>query len=236
MKEDLSTQEEQTAIYEKLAKRAIKKLDSRGINALFAASKEEALTMVLDMIPEGVTVGTADSVTLLQLGVISALNRRGQNELINPFIRDEDGRYVVEGEERREMMRRVFFSDVFVIGTNAVTLDGKLVNTDAYGNRVAAMMFGPRKVVIAVGANKIVKDVNEAIKRIREVCAPQNAIRHGIKHHRIHFLELPCAKTGLCSDCNHPWRSCRFTSIIEGVREHERGRINVVLVGDKLGF
>ena len=192
--------------------------------------------MVLDMIPEGATVGTADSVTLLQLGVISALSRRGRNEIINPFIRDEDGHLVVDKEERRELTRKALLSDVFVIGTNAVTLDGKLVNTDAYGNRVAAMIFGPRKVVIAVGANKIVKDVNEAMKRIREVCAPLNAIRHGTKHHRAHYLELPCAKTGLCSDCNHPFRLCRFTTIIEGVREPERGRINLVLVGEKLGL
>ena len=127
-------------------------------------------------------------------------------------------------------------SDVFVIGTNAVTLDGKLVNIDGTGNRVAAMIFGPKKVIIVVGANKIVKDVGEAINRVREYCAPRNVIRHGTKHHRTEFMDLPCAKTGVCVDCNHPWRICLYTTIIEGAIEWNRGRMNVILVGEELGL
>lgn len=238
MKEDLNTQKEESAIYEKLASKAVENFNKRGINAQYAATKEEALSMVMGMIPGGATVGTADSVTLLQVGVISALRKRGQNEIFNPLIRDEEGNLVVGEVERDELMRKALLTDVFVIGTNAVTLDGKLVNTDAYGNRVAAMLFGPRKVVIVVGANKIVKDVDDAIKRIREVCAPQNVIRHGTKHHSVGLLELPCAKTGLCTDCNHPRRLCRYTTIIEGVysRATATGRINVILVGERLGI
>ena len=236
MKEDLNIQKEESAIYEKLASRAVENFNKRGINAQYAATKEQALSMVMGMIPGGVTVGTADSMTLLQVGVISALKKRGQNEIFNPFIRDEEGNLVVGQEERDELMRKALLTDVFVIGTNAVTLDGKLVNTDAYGNRVAAMLFGPRKVVIVVGANKIVKDVDDAIKRIREVCAPQNVIRHGTKHHSAWLLELPCAKTGLCTDCNHPRRLCHYTTIIEGVSSRATGRINVILVGERLGI
>ena len=133
-------------------------------------------------------------------------------------------------------MRRIFFSDVYVIGTNAVTLDGKLVNTDGNGNRVAAMIFGPKKVIIVVGANKIVKDVDEALRRIREICGPMNATRHAIKHHRPEYFELPCVKTGICVDCSHPWRICHHTTIIDGVAERRRGHINVVLVGEMLGI
>jgi L-lactate utilization protein LutB len=233
---DLSTQEEQAVIFEMLGKRVVEQLNKRGIHAKYAPDKEKALSMVMDIIPEEATVGTADSVTLLQVGVLSALKRRGRNEIINPFVRNEEGYFAVEREERDELMRQVLLSDVFVVGTNAVTLDGKLVNIDGYGNRVAAMIFGPRKVIIVVGANKIVKNAEEAVKRAREFCGPQNVIRHVTKHHRAHFLEVPCAKTGYCSDCNHPWRMCRYTTIIEGVLKSQEGRINVILVGETLGL
>ena len=143
---------------------------------------------------------------------------------------------VVDGEDRKELMRQVFLSDVYVIGTNAVTLDGKLVNIDGNGNRVAAMIYGPKKVIVVVGANKIVKNVDEAIHRIKEVCAPINATRHGLKHNRPEFLELPCAKTGSCTDCNNAWRICRYTTIIEGVNEPRKGYLSVVLVGERLGI
>ncbi|MBC8394019.1 MAG: lactate utilization protein [Deltaproteobacteria bacterium] len=237
MKEDLSIQKEQGTIYEKLAEKAVEKLNKRGIRAQFAVNKKEALSMVMEMIPAGTTVGTADSLTLVQLGIFSSLRKRGQNEIVNPFERDDEGHLLIEeGEERYAQMRKVFLTDVFVIGTNAVTLDGKLVNTDGYGNRVAAMIFGPRKVIIVVGANKIVKDAEEAIKRIREICAPLNAIRHANKHHSTTHQLLPCYKTGICSDCIHPWRRCCYTTIIEGVRKSEQGRINVILVGEKLGI
>ena len=143
---------------------------------------------------------------------------------------------MLDEEERASLMRKIFFADVYVIGTNAVTLDGKLVNTDGHGNRVAAMIFGPKKVIIVVGANKIVRNLDDALKRIRGLCAPTNATRHAIKHHRPHYLELPCVKTGTCIDCNHPWRICNYTTTIEGVSERRRGHINVVIVGESLGI
>ena len=236
MKEDLIVEREEKAIYEKLANTAVKNFTRRNINAQYASNKEEALSMVMDMIPEESTVGTADSVTLLQVRVLSELKKRGRNEIINPFIRDKNGYFVLDEEERTNLMRKVFFADVYVIGTNAVTLDGKLVNTDGYGNRVAAMIFGPKKTIIVVGANKIVKNLDDALKRIRDLCAPTNATRHAIKHHREQYFELPCVKTGTCIDCNHPWRICNYTTIIEGVSERRRGHINVVIVGESLGI
>jgi hypothetical protein len=236
MERDLNTAEEQGTVYDMLAKKSVENLNRRGINASFATDKVAALSMVMAMIPEGVSVGTADSVTLLQLGVFSALKKRNKNEILNPFIRDEEGHLLIQGEERHQLMRKIFLSDVYLIGTNAVTLDGKLVNIDAYGNRVAAMIFGPRKVIVVAGANKIVKDVDEAIKRIHNVCAPQNAIRHITKHHAEWYQGIPCAKTGFCSDCIHPWKLCNYTTIIEGVRQSERGRINVIIAGVSLGI
>ena len=236
MKEDLIVEREQKMIYEKLANTAVKNLNRRYINAQYASNKEEALSMVMDMIPEEATIGTADSMTLLQVGVLSEIRKRGRNEIINPFVRDEEAYFVVDEEERDNLKRQVFFADVYVIGTNAVTLDGKLVNTDGGGNRVAAMIFGPKKVIIVVGANKIVKSVEDALKRIREVCAPLNATRHAMKHHREELFELPCVRTGTCTDCYHPWRICHHTTITEGVAERKRGQINVVIVGETLGI
>jgi len=185
---DLNIQLEEGNYYEKLANRIIQNFTRKGINACFANNIKQACSMVMKMIPEGAVVGTADSMTLLQVGVFSALRKRGKNEVLNPFVRDDDGKLVFSGDERQELMRRVLLSDVYIIGTNAVTMDGKLVNIDAHGNRVAPMIFGPRKVIVVVGANKIVKNVEEAITRIKGVCAPINAIRHGLKHHHPDFL------------------------------------------------
>ena len=236
MEADLNFQDEESAYYQNLVNRTIKNLTKNNINASFAPNRQEALSIVLDMIPEGALVGTADSMTLLQVGIFSALNKRGKNEILNPFKRDAEGKYVVEEEVREEIMRRVFLSDVYVIGTNAVTLDGKLVNIDGYGNRVPAMIYGPKKVIIIVGANKIRKNVDDAIKRIKEFCAPINATRHGLKHHYPHLLDLPCVKTGFCVDCNHTYRICRYTTIIEGVIPRRKGYLNVVIVGENLGI
>src|SRR5512139_2079290 len=129
MKDSVSTETEERAFYERLSKKAIESLNRRGIDARYAATRADALSMVMEMIPAGVTVGTADSMTLHQVGVISAIAERGKNEIINPFERDEQGNRVFQGEAREDLKRKVLASDVYVIGTNAVTLDGKLVNT-----------------------------------------------------------------------------------------------------------
>jgi len=134
------------------------------------------------------------------------------------------------------MQRETFFADIFVTGTNAITLDGKLVSTDGLGNRVSAMIFGPKKVILVAGVNKIVNDVDEALRRIHEVAAPLNARRHYLKHHQPELGDLPCVRTGSCVDCSHGWRICRYTVIIEGTMAREKGRINVVLVGEELGL
>lgn len=236
MIDDLNIEGEQKSLYEKLANVAVKNLNKRRIHAQYASNKEEALRMVMEMIPEGVSVGTADSMTLVQVGVFSALKRRGRNEIVNPFIRDQEGNHVLSSHDTYHMKKRVLSTDVVLLGTNAVTLDGKLVNTDGGGGRVAAMIYGPEKVIIVVGANKIVKNVDDALKRIREVCAPLNNMRHIEKHHSNLEIDLPCVKTGVCVDCNNPGRSCNYTTIIEGEKERRRGHLNVIVVGESLGI
>jgi hypothetical protein len=236
LKEDLNADAERKTVFEKLSDRVIRSLQRKYVNAQYASNTTEALSVLLDMIPEGATVGTADSMTLLQVGILSTLKRRGQNELINPFTRNDQGKLIFDQPERVRQMRRIFSSDIYLIGTNAITLDGKLVNTDGFGNRVSAMIFGPEKVIIVVGANKIVKDIDEALQRIRTVCAPINAVRHATKHQAEQFKSLPCVKTGICADCNEPHRICHYTTIIEGEQQRRQGHINVVIIGESLGI
>ena len=223
--------------YEQRAKIAVNNLQKKNINAKYVSSRQEALAAVIEMIPAGAIVARGDSMTVDQIGIITTLEERKQNVIIDPMERDANGLYLVpEVEQRRKIARETFSADIFLVGTNAVTLDGKLVNIDAWGNRVAAMIFGPEKVIIVAGANKIVKDVPGALERIHNYAASMNAKRHHLKHKREDFGDLPCARTGVCVDCNHDWRLCRYTVIIEGTMIREKGRINVVLVGEELGI
>jgi hypothetical protein len=236
MIDETDLNEEKKWLYEQHAKIAVKNLQKKNICAQYVATRQEGLTTVLEMIPMGATVARGDSVTIDQLGIIPELNKRG-HKIIDPLERAADGSYLFPNiGDRKKLAREIFSADIFLVSTNAVTLDGKLVNTDAWGNRVSAMIFGPEKVIIVAGINKIVKNVNEALERIRKVAAPMNAKRHALKHHRQDFGALPCAITGECVDCNQDWRLCRYTTIIEGTMIREKGRINVVLVGEELGI
>ncbi|MFC1953846.1 lactate utilization protein, partial [Chloroflexota bacterium] len=222
--------------YEERAKLAITNLQKRNTNAQYVSNRQEALFTIQEMIPEGITVACGDSITLDQVGIIEELEKRNKNNILNPMARGADGVFLVTGEERVRMQREVFSAEIFLTGTNAVTLDGKLVNIDAIGNRVAPMIFGPDKVIVVVGTNKIVKNVDEAVDRIHSFAAPMNAKRHHLKHNMEAFGNLPCAKTGFCVDCNNDFRICRYTVIIEGSFGQRKERINVVLVGEELGL
>ncbi len=223
--------------YEERAGVVVTNLKRRNMNAQYVSTRAEALSVVLGMIPEGAKVVCGDSVTVYQVGIIPALIKRNKNTVIDPFERQADGSFSPEVKKNRHKMQREAFSaDVFLAGTNAVTLDGKLVNTDGLGNRVAPMIFGPDKVILVIGANKIVEDVDEAMERIHNYCAPINARRHVLKPHFPELAELPCARTGRCVECSHEWRICRTTVIIEGSFARVKGRVNVVLMGVELGI
>jgi len=172
---------------------------------------------VLSLIPSDANVGIGGSVTLREINLIDALAARG-NTVFQHWQQPE--------ERVSTVMRKQLTSDIFLASSNAVTEDGKLVNIDKAGNRVAAMIFGPKKVVLVVGMNKIVKDVEEGIQRARNVAAPMNARRRGDK--------TPCATTGVCTDCDAPDRLCRVITIME--KKPSRSDISVILVGEELGF
>jgi hypothetical protein len=231
---DLS--QEKQWYYKVRAESVVKNLVKHDINGQYAASRQEALASVMEMIPPGATVARGDSVSIDQVGIPEELVNRNQNKLINPLQRDENGFFFYGTEDRYRMEREAFYADVFITSTNAITLDGKLVSIDGHGNRVSAMIFGPKKVIVVVGVNKIVKDIGEALARIHNIATPINAIRHYLKHNMPEGRELPCVKAGYCVDCNHPERPCRYTVIIEGSGIMDKGRFSVVLVGEVLGI
>jgi hypothetical protein len=236
MMNETDTTKERSWLSKTRAQTVIKNLNKKHINAFYTSNREEALSLILGMVPDGATVIRGDSITLEQIDILPALKKRGKNRIVDPFEKDAAGRFLYTPEQALGMYHEAFGADVFMAGTNAVTLDGKLVNTDGMGNRVAPMIFGPKKVIIAVGINKIVSDVDEARKRIRDICAPLDVKRYILKHGQMEYDTLPCAKTGLCSDCKHDLRFCCYTVIIEAAAITEHNRINVVLVGEELGY
>ena len=228
--------EEKKWLGEKLVEVTIKNFQRRKMNAQYVDNRKEALDVVLKMIPPGAVVARGDSVNLEQIGIIAELIKRNENTILDPFKWDAEGYPVDTLEKRRQIERESFFADIYLTGTNAITLDGKLVNVDGLGNRVAAMIFGPKKVIVVVGVNKIVKDVNEAFERIRQIAAPMNAKRLLVKQHREEFKDIPCVLTGRCLDCTHDFRLCGFWVIIDGNMARDKDRMNVVLIGEDLGI
>jgi len=207
----------------KVLSRTREALERNQFKVLVALSKKDAVEKVLELIPFDAKVGVGGSMTIRELGLIEALTRRG-NRVVHHWIPD------VPFSDWLPFMMEAHNSDVFLCSSNAVTEDGKLVNIDSTGNRVASMIFGPKKVIVIAGKNKIVKDVDAGLKRLKRVAGPLNAKRHNL-------VELPCVITGLCTDCNSPKRICRVITILERAPNRVRSpNITVVLVADELGF
>ncbi len=236
MADETDTSQEREWFHEQQARTVVNNLQKRNINAQYVPGRQEAFTAVLEMIPPGAVVGRGDSISFDQIGVIPELKKRNQNTIIDPYQWGADGSFLFNREERKKMQREIFLADIFLAGANAITLDGKLVNIDGLGNRVAAMIYGPNKVIIVAGINKIVRDADEALERIHGFAAPINARRHYLKHRQEDMGDLPCVRTGSCVDCRHDWRICNYTVIIEGAMIWQKGRTNVVLVGEELGL
>ena len=197
-------------------------LRRNGFEALYLPTVEEAVSKVVGMVPEGSIVGIGGSVTLREMGLLKALEERGV-ELADHWEARKRG---ASGEEVMRIRRLHLNSDVFITSTNAITETGELINVDGTGQRVAAMIFGPKKVIVVAGVNKIVGDLDEGLWRASNVASPMNAKRLSRK--------TPCAKTGECSDCDSPERICNITTVI-----HRRPRstdLTVILVGKELGY
>ena len=205
---------------EKLAQHLIKHLTKRRLEASYAPTAIQAREEILAMIPAGATVSRGGSMSVVEMGLWEALGNKPGVEVIDPFLPGVDP--IVAQERRRQSL----LVDFFITGSNAITMDGKLVNLDGLGNRVAGICFGPKKVILVVGLNKVAPDLESAMARVKHHAAPINAIRLG--------RATPCVETGLCSDCKSPERICYMWSIIEG--HMLANRIHVKLVGEDLGY
>lgn len=201
-----------------LGEQVVKGLEARNMEAYYVRTKEEALKKALELIPEGSSVGWGGSVSVDEIGLKEAI-RKGNYTAV-------DRETAKTPEESWKITHDVLFSDYFLTSSNAVSEDGILVNIDGNANRLAAICYGPKYVVMIVGINKVVKTEADALSRARNEAAPVNAQRFG--------LETPCSKTGCCYDCKIPDTICcqflttRYSKV--------KGRIKVILVGEELGF
>jgi hypothetical protein len=203
-------------------------LHSRHINGIFAENSEDARQKILKLIPQEAVVGIGDSTTIRQIGIPKILRERGIKILDAFEPKDKESH-----EYHQRLVKEATVCDVFLTGTNAITRDGRLVNVDAAGNRVAGMFWGHPISIIVVGRNKIVKGLEEAFDRIRYIIAPN--------HIRIRSVELggrefktPCVTTGECNDCRATDRACNIFTIIEG--KPFRTTLNVIIVNEDLGL
>ncbi|MGD9974906.1 MAG: lactate utilization protein [Desulfatirhabdiaceae bacterium] len=203
-----------------VADKIIRNLEKRRMAGSYAPTSAQARDEIISMIPKGAVVFRCGSMTAANMGLWEEMARLPGIEIIDPYLPG------ISPEQGLELRRKGMTADVMIASSNAITLDGKLVNLDGMGNRVAAMSFGPRKVILVVGMNKVTADVESAIARVKHYSAPVNAKRIGV--------DTPCVETGLCSDCRSPQRICNMWSIIEG--HMIKDRIHVKLVGENLGY
>lgn len=197
----------------------IKAFEANNMTCMFVKDQEELRHYLKGILTSQKKVAVGGSVTLNQLGVID-LMRESDVDFIDRY---EEG---LSRDEMLERFREGFFADLFVTSTNALTMDGCLYNIDGTGNRVAAMIFGPKEVIVIAGLNKICQDEQEAIAHIRGCSAPANAMRLNKK--------TPCVKTGHCMDCHSPERIC--SSYVKLGYQGQVNRIKVIIVEENLGY
>jgi hypothetical protein len=199
--------------------RTISALQKNNFDAHWVPDIKTLLEAIFKIIPEGATVGVGGSMTLNQIGFFEKAEQHNI-KLINPSLQK------LSMEDFTEQRRQILLADVFLSSANAITEDGMIFNIDGTGNRVASMTFGPKKVIVVCGINKVVKDIEAAQKKVREYTAPMNAKRIGLK--------TPCAETGVCADCSSPQRICNV--FVTMAKKPTRTDMTVFLVGEHLGF
>ncbi len=195
-------------------KKAVNSLRKNRFNVEYAEKAEDVADIILRLIPKDARLEMAGSMSVNQTGLKKLLIERGNKGLVP----EEGGFNPFEVQKTRQ--------DVLLVSTNAVTLDGKLVNTDGMGNRVTGMVYGPKQAILVVGRNKIVDNVSEALDRVQNVIAPYHAKNMG--------LNTPCAKTGKCEDCNSPARICNITTIIS--KKPPGIDFTIIMVNEDLGL
>lgn len=204
--------------FENLADTLIEKFNLRGIEGYYCETNEEALSMATRFLTPGCSISWGGSETLKEIGLLSAL--RASDYIL--YDRDT----AKNETEVHAIYNQAFSSDYYFMSSNAITLNGELVNIDGTGNRTACLIYGPKNIIIIAGMNKIAPDVDSAIARIRNNATPPNAIRLGKK--------TPCAELGRCTDCLSP--DCLCCQMVITRKSRVPGRIKVILVGEELGY
>ncbi len=202
-----------------LAEHLVKNLKRRHYNAYFCPTRDELLTLLKALIPEGSSITWGGTMTIRDTGIPAMLKQEGKYEVID---RDE----VTTEEEKQRIYRKAFDVDYYLSSVNAMSEDGVMVNIDGNGNRVAAITWGPKHVIFVVGLNKVCQDTDAAIKRARSTAAPINSMRFD--------MNTPCQADGVCHDCLSPDSICTYISIQRLSRP--AGRCTVILVGEELGY
>lgn len=200
-------------------KRTMENLEKNNMEAYLAKDTKELMNIIKNIIGEGETVAVGGSMTLFETKIIDYL-RNGNYNFLDRY---KEG---LTRKEIKEVYRKSFFADSYLVSTNALTENGELYNVDGNGNRVAAMIYGPDKVIVIAGINKIVKNVDEAVNRTKNIAAPANAKRLN--------RNTPCTKIGYCMDCKSSDRICNEYTLIK--RQGVKGRIKVIIVNEELGY
>lgn len=204
-------------MYDKKGPKVAENFNKRGFEAYYCPTKEDALAKAISLIPEDHVVSWGGSVSINDIG-------------LRPYVLEH--RQVIDRDtaktpgERQELLRKALLCDTYIMGTNAATEDGQLYNIDGTGNRVAALIFGPKQVIVIVGMNKVEPTLETAISRTRTVASPMNMQRF--------IKKTPCAVTGMCADCLSPDSICN--QMVRTRRCAPAGRIKVILVGENVGF
>lgn len=211
--------EYQSWYQDKQIERTLNALKKNNFDARFVQKGSDALEEIFKIIPNGATVGVGGSLTLNQIGFFDEARTK-------PIVLMNSAVPGITQEEAFKMRREMLLADYYLSSSNAITEDGHIYNIDSNGNRVGAMMFGPKHVLLVCGVNKIVKDIEAAKKRVQEWIAPMNARRLGLK--------TPCADTGVCVNCSSQQRICNIYVILS--KKPRNTDITVFIVGEQLGF
>jgi hypothetical protein len=216
--------------WQKCLSRLKNKLEKNNFEVYLVKNQSEAKNLVLkEIIPKtgAKLISMGDSMTAINTGMFSDIKNQPDLDFIDIF---ELG---ISFEEAMQLRRQALMVDLFITGTNAVTQKGQLVNLDMIGNRVGGITFGPKHVLILMGRNKIVPDLEAAMERVRNYSAPVNAIRHHVEHPELE-IDPPCTETAVCSNCSSPMRICNTWTITE--KSFPIGRIKIVLINEDLGL
>lgn len=204
--------------YEKLANTMIKNFAKRNMEAFYCEDSASATALAMELMKDGGSVGIGGSATLQETGLLDAVK--------NSSLTFIDRNAAKTPEEKKAVFRETICADYFLMSSNAVTIDGELINIDGNGNRLACLIHGPEHVILMIGMNKVVSDVESGIARVRNFASPANAARLNTK--------TPCGITGHCGNCNSP--DCMCCQIVVTRHSRHAGRIKVILIGEELGF